>query len=365
MKKFSLQDREALVAMFRDYYAQYRADMGEKGLSYQTAKADGGILTFSDKEAQLNAAIKKEVAYVSGVPEAQEWPLEVYATHPIVSWATFAIVNQLIDAVLPDSLVNSIGLYTDIINIDMGDSASFDIEPRDLFVVSKAGHAMRQGELKKQFKGQVSIIPEARVISVTVSLYKVLSGMESLARFTAKAVQSLESEATKDAYTAFATAMAALDNAGTDQLRYAGWSQANFLTLAQRVSAWNGGRRAMLVGTSLALQNVLPADANYRYDLESDFVRMGYIRNFKGYDVMEIPQVADWATEFSTLIDDTKLWVLSPSAGKLVKLVLEGSTLASTANAFDNANLTQETNLIKMFASGIATSALAGTIELS
>lgn len=366
MRNFSLKDREALVAMFRDYYNQYRSDNGEKGLTYQTQKADGSPLYFSDKEAQLNAAIKKEVAYVSGVADAQEWPVEVYATHPLVSWATFAVVNQLIDAVLPDSLIKTIGMYTDVINLDMGDSAAFDIEPRDLFVVSKAGRAQRQAEIKKQFRGQVTIIPEAREITVAVSLYKVLAGLESLARFTAKAVMSLEADATKAAYDAFATAMAALDNTGTDALRYAGWTDANFITLAQKITAWNGGRKAVLVGTALALQSVLPSgDTNYRYTLESDYVRMGYIRNFKGYDVLEIPQVADWATEFSLLIDDTKLWVLSPAAGKLVKLVFEGSTLASTAGAFDNGNLTQETNLMKMYGTGIATSSLAGTIELS
>lgn len=365
MKNFSLQDRNALVEMFRDYYNQYRSDNGEKGLTFQTVNSKGELLTFSDKEAQLNAALKREIAHVSGVADAQEWPVEVYANHPVVSWATFAVINHLIDAVLPEAITKSIGMYTDVINVDMGDSATFDIEARDLFVVSKAGHAMRQGELKKQFKGQVAVIPEARVLSVDVSLYKVLAGLESLARFTAKAVMSMEAEATKDAYTAFATAMAALDNAGSDALRFSGWAASTFISLAQKVTAWNGGQKAVLVGTSLALQNVLPDDANYRYDLQSDFVKMGYIRDFKGFSVLEIPQVADWETEFSLTIDDTKLWVLSPTAGKLVKLVFEGATLANTREMFDNANLSQQTNLIKMWGSGIATSSIAGTIELS
>jgi len=355
-----------LYEMFVDYFNHYRANAGQKGLSFRTHKSDGSPVTFSDKEDKINKELLKEIARVSNVPNAQNWDMATYASHPSVIWATFAVINQLVDAVLPDAITDSIGLYTDVRTIGYGDSAAFDIEARDLFAVSKAGRSMRQAEIHKQFKGQVTVVPENHVLSVGVSLYRVLSGYESLARFASKAVLSLEAAMTKEAYTAFATAMAALDNSGTDALRFSGWADTTFITLAQTVTAWNGGQKAILVGTNVALESVLPtSDVNYRYNLESDYVKMGYIRDFKGYSVMEIPQVADWGTEFGLIIDDTKLWVLSPTAGKLVKLVLEGSTIANTTGAFDNANLTQQTNLQKMWGTAIATSSIAGTIELS
>jgi len=356
-----------LFEMFVDYYNQYCAEQrGEKGLSYITKNGKGESVTFSEKEEKVNQAMMREIMARAGVKDLSEMPLEAWSTHPMLRWASFAVVNQMIDAVLPDAILRSTGMYSDVKVIGYGDSATFDIEARDLFVVSKAGRAMRQGEVKKQFKGQVAIIPENRLISVGVSLYRVLAGQESLARFASKAAMSLEAQIAKDAYTAFATAMAALDNAGDDALRFSGWSDSTFISLAQKVSAWNGGAPVTLVGTKLALQEVLPsADVNYRYDLESEYVRMGYIRNFKGVDVLEIPQQADWATEFKLTIDDTKLWVLSPAAGKLVKVVLEGSTIAMTDNAMENANLTQNANLMKSWGTGIATSSIAGTIELA
>lgn len=355
-----------LYDMFVDYYNHFRSLEGDKGLVFSTTNKAGEIIDFSEKETQLNANLRQEIVRVSGVPCPEGMPLEVYASNPNVVWATFAVVNALVDAVLPDAITRSIGMYADVKTIGYGDSATFDIEARDLFVVSKAGRALRQAEIHKQFKGQVAVIPEARQISVGVSLYRVLAGHESLARFASKAIMSMEAQVTKDAYSAFATAMAALDNAGDDALRFSGWSDSTFISLAQKVTAWNGGQKAVLVGTSLALQNVLPtSDVNYRYDLSSEYVKMGYIRDFKGYSVMEIPQVADWATEFKLVIDDTKLWVLSPSAGKLIKLVLEGSTLSSASGPFDNANLTQDANITKMWGTGVATSSLAGTIELS
>ena len=213
--------------------------------------------------------------------------------------------------------------------------------------------------------GQVTVLPENRQISVQVALYKVLAGKESLAEFVAKAIMSIESEVTRDVFTVFNTAMEALDNAGDDALRFAGYTQSTLVTLAQKVSAWNGGQRAVVVGTQLALQNMLPADSNYRYDFQSEFGKVGYIRTAFGYDVMALPQVADWRTEFKLMLDDNNVYVMSPSANKLVKLVLEGATLSNVSGMYDRANLTQDATLYKAWGTAIATNAIAGIITLA
>ena len=162
--------------------------------------------------------------------------------------------------ILPQTLIDTIGLYTEVKSIGWGDTAAFDIKPRDLFAVSKVGRAKRQTELKKQFNGQVVLNPEPRQIAVTVSLYRVLAGQESLADFTMKAVRSIETQMTYDAYDAFATAMGSIDNTASTGLRVAGYSQADFVRLSQTVRAWNGGATPLAIGTQAALANILPAD---------------------------------------------------------------------------------------------------------
>jgi len=363
--QFAVGGNEKLYVMFQDYYNEYRSKNGTKNLSFETRNEEGEIISFSEKEKQLNTALKAEIMRVAGINNVNEFPLEVWASHPTLKWASFAVVNQLIDAVLPDTLIDTIGLYTDVRTIGYGDSAAFDIEARDLFIVSKAGRGMRQSEIRKQFKGQVTILPELRELTVSVSLYKVLSGAESLAKFATKAIRSIESQLALDAYNAFATAMGNLTTtAGVTQLKVTGWAVDDFVRLAQKVGAW-GSAKPILIGTQRALQNVLPDDANYRYDLSSEFVSMGYIKNVFGYDAIALPQVADWSTEFAVSISDTKLWIIAPGNDKLVKLVLEGSTVANTNGAFDNANLAQNTTLFKSWGVGIATSSLAAEIALS
>jgi hypothetical protein len=271
----------------------------------------------------------------------------------------------MIDMVLPDTIIESIGSYTDVKSGDWGDSFSFDITPRDLFVVSKQGRDRRTTELRKQYKGQVTVVPEPRQLSVSVSLYRVLAGKESLAEFVAKVVRSLESQMTVDVYNTFATAMAALPTSPANTaLQVTGYTQPSLVALAQRIGAWNGGNQPIIMGTRLALANIVPANANYRYDIESDYVKIGYIRTISGYDIMMLPQVAAWNTPFATVIDDSKLWIVSPSASKLVKLCLEGSTLSNVSTTFQNANLTQSASITKSYGTAIATSAIAGVIAL-
>lgn len=360
-------DNIAPYKMFADYYNHFRALNGAKNVEYQTTTTtpEGVIvpLSFSEKEEKLNAALKREIMRVAGISNFNEFPLETWANHPTLKWATFAVVSAMIDMVLPDTIIDSVGMYSDVRTIGWGDSAAFDVSPRDLFIVSKAGRSKRTTELHKQFKGQVTVVPEPREMTVFVSLMKVLAGKESLAEFVTKMTRSFETTLAYDVYEAFSTAMDAVDSSA-DGLLVAGYTQAEFVRLSQTVAAWNGGAKPIAIGTQAALANILPANANYRYELESDYVRMGYIRNFQGTDIMVLPQIADWTTPFALKLSDSRIWLVSPSSQKIVKVVLEGSVLSYTSDVYANANLVQTSTMIKSWGTAIATNAVAAVIQL-
>jgi hypothetical protein len=79
--------------------------------------------------------------------------------------------------------------------------------------------------------------------------------------------------------------------------------------------------------------------------------------------VIELPQVADYTTEFGLALDDTKIYVLSPSADKLIKGVLEGGMISLTSQYENNADLTQQTTLKKAYGFAVCTSSIAGVIQ--
>ena len=349
---------------FVDFFNHYRAVKGKEGLAYQTHREDGTALSFAEKEDQMNSALKREIMRVAGIQNFEQFPIETWSNHPTLKWATFAVISAMIDMVLPDAIIDNIGMFSDVRTIGWGDSAAFDVKPRDIFVVSKAGRSKRTTELNKQFVGQVTIQTEPRQMTVFVSLMKVLAGKESLAEFVMKMVRSFETQLSYDVYDAFKTALDAVDSTASTGLKVTGFSEDEFIRLSQTVSAWNGGAQPLAIGTQLALANVIPYNANYRYDLQSDFVRIGYLSNFKGTNVMVLPQVADWTTPFGLKLTNDRIWIVSPSSDKVVKLVLEGSTLSYQSDVYAHANLVQTSTLYKSWGTGIATSQVAATITL-
>ena len=351
--------------------AQFASEKGitelvEKFRGYYGAKASKSTdLRLSDMAKEINEDLNAAVAKLSGLPVVEGVSKEAYLSSPQYQWATFAVIGALIDAVLPDALVDSIGLYTDIRFGGFGDTAMFKIDTRDLFVVTKGGKGNRSGEIKKQFKGNVAVNAEEREITVGESLYRILCGEADLADLAMKAAKALEVQMTRDAYAAFATAMNALPNSGNGQLRVAGYTQDDVIKLAQKVSAWNGGREVIIAGTQLALSKVLPANSNFRFDLESEYVKMGFISNPFGFKTFLIPQVAAYETEFTTAIADNRLYILCPSADKLVKGFVEGTTLTFVSGVNGYADLTQESVMKKFYGFAVATSAISGVIELA
>ena len=353
---------------FKDYFNQYRSMNGKTGLSFSTTtqndKGEVVAISFDEKEAAMNAALKREILRQAGIANVDAFPLETWASHPTLKWATFAVVSALIDVILPETIIDSVGSYADITTVEFGNTQVYDVKSRDLFVVSKAGHGKRTTEVHKQFQGQVVINPEFHELTVGVSLFRVLSGKESLADFTMRVVRSLETAFTVDIYAAFAAAMAGLSTTGDATLQVAGFTQAAFTTLAQKVQAYNGGAQPIAIGTKRALANILPANGNYRYDIESSLVKIGYIKEFLGVSIMELPQVAAWASPFTLALSDSYIWIVSPSANHIVKGVLEGSTLSYVSDVYANANLMQTATMTKSWGVGVATNAIGATMSV-
>ena len=354
------QGKTDVYEAFADYFNHYRATVLKKeNVSYNNT------LSFDEKSVKMHEALKAEIAKVANVPNFEQFPLEVWATNPSLKWATFAVIGAMVDMILPETIIDSIGIYTDVRTGGYGDSFAFDVKPRDLFVVSQAGRGKRKSEVHKQFEGQVTVTPVEHDVTVQVSLYKVLAGKENLADFALKAARSIESQMTLDSFNTFNTAMAALPTSPVGgELLINGYSQSTAVGLAQRVTAFNQGQKAVFLGTQLAVQSVLPSNSNYRYDLDSDYVKFGYVQTAFGYDVMILPQIADWTTPFKTLLDDKKIYVLSPSSQKLVKLCIEGALMTVADGVYDNANLTQNTTMKKNWQTAVATNAIAATIIL-
>jgi len=322
--------------------------------------------SLDEKESQLSDALIEATLKRAGADYAVGQKVDVWFNDRHIQEHLFAIVGEMVDANIPDTINRSIGAYTDIRVGGFGDSFNFDVKSNDLFLVSRAGRGKRNSEIHREFKGQTSIIPEARQLSAGVNMYRVLSGHASLAELTMKIIKSIETEITKDTYDVFYAAMDAIDSTATTGLLVSGYTQETLVRICGQVGAWNNGAKPIVMGTQLAMVNVLPDDANYRYTLDSDYAKLGYVKTAFGYDTMVIPQIANRATQFgANVISNDRLWILSPGAPKLLKLCLEGKTLSFLDGAMDNANLSQNVSFMKMWKSAFCSNSVAGVIQLT
>lgn len=349
-------DRQEGYKNFVEYYSLYKEG--------KTSNSAG--VTLSEMSDTMLNFFKDEVERLSGKRQSDVNDLAQYCNFTAVKEAAFAVVGMLTDLIIPDALIKDIGVLAEIKSGAWGDSLKVDLKPRDLFVVSKGGRNRRTYDVTRQFKGEKTIVPEFRGVSVGISLYDVLTGKYSLAEFVSKAVLSLEVNMKYDIYDAFAKAMSELSNTtGAGQLRISGWEQDSAIALAQKVQAWNQGAKPVFLGTKLALSKILPASTNARILLGDEYVRVGYMRDFMGISTVELEQVADYQTEFAVKLDDKKVYVICPGTDKMVKVFIEGGTLANVDGNFTNANLTQSATLYKSYGVGAVSSALAGVIELA
>ena len=354
------ENRAQVKELFKDYINHYMSEVDHKeGFVYDNTKS------LATKDAKMNKVMLDEIFKLAHFSADSNVSVAMWAQNPVLNWAAFSVVNTLIDMIIPDIIVRDVGIYSDVRVGDWGDTFRFDVEPNDLFFVSKAGRDQRTVEFQRQYQTTVTVNPENRELTVAVNLYKVLCGVESLAKLAVKAALSMESEVNRDIYLGFDNAMKALPTTPEDEkLNITGWDEQEAIKLAQTVSAWNRSK-AVFMGTALALRNILPQDANYRYTLDSEFVRIGYVRNFMGYDTIVMPQIADWRNPYKTLLDDNTIYVISPASQKPVKLCLEGSTISRTLEHNFAADLMATTTLVKSWGVGVATNAIAGIITLA
>ena len=329
-----------------------------------------GLKAFADHSQEeqnklINKAFAMEVAKQSGMelPDLNnKTEVRRYAMNPMVRFFANQIQDVMIDMILPETLMTgSLKYFADMKFADLGDTIKFDIKSNSLFTVSKAGNRQRTTNQQKTFRTTVTMAGVNHEITVGTTLFEILTGQAYLAEEVMKVARSIETAMLFDAYDAFTTEM----NGLTGNLAVANYSEESLITLLETVTAYNQGRKAVVIGTPLALKAVLPTNTNYRYLLDDEYVKLGHLQTFNGYDVLPMEQVANPynATPYSLKLDDTKLYVVSPASDRIIKVGIFGGTFSHQDNSYDNANLTVENTTTKNWEVACITNSVGGVIK--
>lgn len=345
-----------LIDAFRDMYNQYQSVTYGKKVTFDTS------ISFEEKNEKLHNSMLEKIKELSGVTYTGFSDVKL-ATNPLFSWATFSVIGAMIDSILPDTVVSDFGRFAEVRVGGFGDSFIWNIKPSDLFIVTKSGYGKRNSFAQRQYNGSVTLIPENHVVTVGEDVYRILAGKANLAEYAAKIVKSFETEMAYDIY-------AAINNTYNNlpaQFKEASFDETKFVQLAQRIASFNGGAKVTAFGSKVALSSIVPSDVIYNDKLGEDYYRTGYLTNYRGIDLVEMSQKADWTSStYALKLDDTRVYMVSTAYDKLVKVAIEGETLNfGDASISANANLTQANTLHKKYSCGLVSNAFFGVIDLS
>lgn len=355
VKKFAENSPELYTAM-NVYCENFLAERGVKGKKFAETSV-------SDMNKAINKMFAEEIAKGTKMTvEDFNGSYKRYANNTNVKEFADAIRSYLLDMILPEVLTTgSLRYIADFRFADLGDSLSFELENNALFTVTKAGYRLKHADLQKLYKTTVTLVPENHQLTVGTDLYEILTDREFIAEQVMKAAKSVELALLTDAFSAFETSMGNL----TGNLAVTNYSEKALIKLCETVAAYNYGMKPVIMGTPVALKSVLPSNNNYRYLLEDDYVKLGHLMTFNGYDVIPIEQIPDaynYANPYALKLDDTKIYVVSPAAQKLVQIGFGGETMSNTDSMYENANLLNMSTLRKAWDVQVITNAVAGVV---
>ena len=346
---------EALFRSFKDLYAHALSKSGVKGLTFEN-------LDYSEKEKAVSSAMVEEIIRRANLPDEARNDLEKYINYPTMAWATFAVISNLVDSVMPVSLDTVIGNWAEIqYNPGYGNVYEFRTRFNGFLKVTKFSRGKRLAELQRTNAGVFRLTPELHALSADVDLYRLIMGIDSVADLAMLVARSMTNAIAQETLIAFNSAVATLPT-GTSGLLVNGYTQQDLMALAGRVQAWTGGGTPMVIGTRLALSKVLPTGTSPLVAIDSNYVQYGYLTTAFGLPMFVLPQVAG-ANPYETAIPDDYIYIM-PLDNKPVKVAL-GGEMQAVDNGRMFADLKTVVTLYKEFAVGVPITPVFGAIKLT
>lgn len=343
---------------FADYHNHKAAEEWGK-----TMGAYDRNVSLSEKSAKIRDAYFAEIERVSGMKITAD-NIEFASISSNVRDANFAIVNALVNVVLPAYATATFAPFVDFRLVGYGDTLNLRVPPKTLYTVSKNAHGTRTSFRQKKYSGNVIITPIEHIITTYVDMARVYAGKDDLAEAIRAIVVSIELDMNKEIIEALNAGL----EAGTYPAQFqesGAFNAQKMIQLAQRVQAYNMMVKPVIMGTAAALSNILPdSTLGGRLVIDGREPVISYVKDFYGFDVYELPQAPTGGADFGLALDDTKLYVVSASVAKPVVCAMSTS-LTNSNQFYENADVSQNFTLRKAYAAEFVGAAFLGCYTIT
>ena len=358
---FSKDDQDIVKAMI-DIYKHYLYNKNPKKYGKYTDVAKEK--SYEEKVDLFNKAIIQQAVKVANLNVSKN-SVEEFLRYTTVREAMYALISEALAVILPNTVLDEFEQFAEVRNVGWGDTLKFKIPNNGLFVVSQVAKGVRRGTPQRLFDSEVIINPIPHEITIQEDLYRLLTGKVDWADWINRAAISLQTDITTMIYKQLHDSVTNLN----PKFKAGSFDVEDFVEIAQRVKAANGGARVTVWGTQLALSKIIPSEDFKKYPYVGtgeEYLRNGFIGNFMGVDLFMFDQrIVPNDPEYNFAIDDSTIYFVTLATDKPVKVGFEGTTLIWESNSRENADLTQTYTIQMYYDAKIATSSKYGAMTVA
>lgn len=239
-----------------------------------------------------------------------------------------AVIAEIVNPILPMvSNEDFIRFFADVKQIGWGDTARFIVKSNELYKVNEIGEGVMRGTMQIIHDNEVTINTKNIEITTECDWYQIASLNYDFGDFGLRAARSFEQYIFLKVIAALAGATAVNGAAYTAS----GFSKDNWSTIAQKVSAANGGTPVWAIGTLGALNKVVPTETGLQMGLGQRLADEGYLERFMGIRLVCLDPA--FATPYGVNTNgdlafaDDEIYFIGVNAYKPISLVYEGDTV--------------------------------------
>ena len=301
-------------------------------LAKTVAKADPSkpvAYSFGEKSfgySEMNETLRAEFAALA--PD--------YRTYKINQNTIFALIEQTIDDVLPNRVMEQYGQFAEIKTFAQGDKPIF---------TQKITQASRNRA--KQFIGKVGLAGLYEVFKLDGKSYEVttnaiggaaqvgfeefLDGRVDFAEVLDILMEGIDECIYVEIEKQLIGAVASIQPSNkTQQNSFVEKKMDELLSIADSY-----GSRSTIYCTFEFAATMIPSDARMSDAMKNTLWSNGYIGNYKGHQVVVLPQSFEDETNAVKVIDPSYAWIIPTGAEKPVKIAFEGGAIADEYTNYD------------------------------
>lgn len=314
---------------------------------FATRNVNSDLKEYEKKNALFNEALCKYIVEKSG---DQYTGLEMFknpmtfAGNTALFRAFQTVLAQAITPTVPMMVSNNYSQLFDVMQVGWGEIPKFEVESNQYFTVYDLAEGIQSGSQQTTYNTEYTIPTYKRSISVEVDWYRVAAGKQDWGKFGAKVAKSFEAYIYASAVNGMSKCVTNAPTLGIAGYVAANLTDKNWITVAQNVRLANGGADVYALGTPIALTNVLPSDAAFRFAPTDDIVTVGYLPAYKSVPMVPLDQAIVPGTinsaSISTVLPDDLIFMIAMGSYKPVKVVFEGNNVTVAEDPMRTRDLT-------------------------